>query len=113
MPENDLNAVCSNLKFNKQITDTILLQANRSDILNNLKVMEPEMECCSNVLATLKLVDNIKIAISTQSDSNLWHKERQFRVTGSRCYSLYTYSKDNWSTKVKKYFWPKRFTNRL
>lgn len=41
-----------------------------------------------------------------------YRKERQFRITGSRCYNLYTYAKNDWNTKVLKYFWPKTFSNK-
>lgn len=111
--DDKLNTVCSELILKEKILDTILQQANRSHFLKNLKALEPVKECCKNVLDTLKPVDSVKVAIGTQNDINLWHKERQFRITGSRCYSLYTYSKDDWSNKTKKYFWPKKFTNRL
>lgn len=39
-------------------------------------------------------------------------KERQFRITGLRCYALYTYTKNktpNWEQKSQQYFYPKVF----
>lgn len=39
-------------------------------------------------------------------------KERQFRITGSRCYEIFTYKGDNWESKAIKYFWPKKFSNK-
>lgn len=44
-------------------------------------------------------------------------KNRQFRITGSRCYSLYTYNKTcktekQWALNSSRYFWPKPFTNK-
>ncbi|KAF5274970.1 hypothetical protein FQR65_LT16822 [Abscondita terminalis] len=38
-----------------------------------------------------------------------WCDERKFRITGSRCYSLYAYSKNNWAEKASKYFFDKPF----
>lgn len=31
---------------------------------------------------------------------------------GSRCYSIYTFSKEDWSAKAKNYFWPKKFSSK-
>lgn len=42
-----------------------------------------------------------------------WHKARQFRITGSRCYEIFTFSRSNWEMKSKKYFWPKSFCNKF
>lgn len=42
----------------------------------------------------------------------LWQEERQFRVTGSRCYELYTYTRNknpNWKKKCHNYFYPVNF----
>lgn len=33
-------------------------------------------------------------------------------MTGSRCYFLFTYQGTDWSIKISKYFWPKKFSNR-
>lgn len=30
-----------------------------------------------------------------------------------RCYSIYTYTKDNWPEKAQKYFWAKEFKNKF
>lgn len=43
----------------------------------------------------------------------MWHEMRRFRITGSRCYGLYTYSRGDWQKKSEGYFWPKQFTNRF
>lgn len=39
-------------------------------------------------------------------------KHRQFRITGARCYSIFTYSNNktpNWKEKSLQYFYPKNF----
>ncbi|KAJ8914902.1 hypothetical protein NQ315_016056, partial [Exocentrus adspersus] len=40
------------------------------------------------------------------------HEARKFRITGSRCYEIFTYKGTDWEMKSKKYFWPKSFTNK-
>jgi hypothetical protein len=40
-----------------------------------------------------------------------WKKARKFRITGSRCYSVYTYSKLDWGKKACTFFWPTPYTN--
>lgn len=44
--------------------------------------------------------------------TSVWHQERQYGVTSSRCYDIFTYSKHVWEMKSMKYFWPKKFTNK-
>lgn len=35
-----------------------------------------------------------------------------FEILGSRCYSIYTYSKKDWIVKANKYFWPRKISNK-
>lgn len=42
-----------------------------------------------------------------------WHNARKLRITGSRCYEIFTYSGNDWTTKTTKYFWPKSFSNKF
>lgn len=49
-------------------------------------------------------------------DKPFWESCRKFRITGSRCYELFTYNKikkteEQWSLKASRYFWPKPFSN--
>lgn len=88
-------------------------------------------DCCQNSLSKILHADFLKLA-SCQQRSELWSSERQFRLTGdltlsflailiiyfflflyigSRCYSIFTYSKSNWQKKCKDYFFPKHFCN--
>lgn len=53
----------------------------------------------------------LKVCIETET-RHMWKKEGQFRITGSRCYKLYTYSKDDWPKIANDYFWPKPFSNK-
>ncbi|XP_044759665.1 uncharacterized protein LOC123317284 [Coccinella septempunctata] len=42
-----------------------------------------------------------------------WKFHRKYRLTGSRCYSIFTYDKGDWENKSLKYFHPKEFTNKF
>lgn len=33
-------------------------------------------------------------------------------LLGSRCYALYTFSKEDWEKKAANFFWPKKFNNK-
>lgn len=52
-------------------------------------------------------------------DKSYWHQIRQYRITGSRCYSLFTYYTTSiktdvqWAHEASKYFWPKSFSNKF
>lgn len=94
------------------LLESILVKSSESNILNTLQVLVPAKECCRSQYKCLEDSDYLNIALITQSNKKIWQKERQFRITGSRCYSLYTYSKGDWKTKAQKYFWPKSFTNK-
>lgn len=51
-------------------------------------------------------------------DKSYWHQIRQFKITGSRCYSLFTYYTTStktdiqWALKASKYFWPTTCTSK-
>jgi len=54
----------------------------------------------------------------SKKDKTFWDSSRQFRITGSRYYGLYTYNKtiktdEQCSLKSSRYFWPKSFTNKI
>lgn len=85
----------------------LLIWANGSEILLSLPVIEPVSVCCSTTFSAIKSVNFLKVAFESAKNKTLWCAERQFRVTGSRCYNLYTYSRNNWEMKAMKYFWPK------
>lgn len=61
----------------------------------------------------------IEIRHLSLNDKSFWHQVRKFRITGSRCYALYTYytssfkSDYKWSLKASRYFWPKYFINKF
>ncbi|KAF0685397.1 SWIM-type domain-containing protein, partial [Aphis craccivora] len=74
-------------------------------------------DCCKKVFSSLS-VDTMDILNRSQRYKTFWESCRQFRITGSRCYGLYTYHKTpktdaKWSLKASRYLWPKSFTNKF
>lgn len=54
----------------------------------------------------------MQIAKATKGNQEQWYLQRQFRITGSRCYGIYTYNLGDWSSKAMRYFWPKSFKSK-
>ncbi|XP_045460370.1 uncharacterized protein LOC123670845 [Harmonia axyridis] len=71
-----------------------------------------ENECCKILYSELfsEVSDTI---ISICQHSQEWHEQRKYRVTGSRIYELYTYSKTGWDNKASRYFYGKGFSNKF
>ncbi|XP_044744755.1 uncharacterized protein LOC123306701 [Coccinella septempunctata] len=69
-------------------------------------------QCCRKLYSTI-LNEEPDEVIRIPQNCSTWHELRRFRVTGSRCYELFTYNGPNWNTKAEKYFWPKSFTNKF
>ncbi|KAJ8912685.1 hypothetical protein NQ315_011045 [Exocentrus adspersus] len=68
-------------------------------------------KCCKERYWNLfSLLPEVIIIITQQSQE--WHIQRKYRVTGSRIYELYTYSKGDWESKAVKYFHNKSFSNK-
>lgn len=82
-----------------------------NSILNLSKIPpnQSEKECCARISNSLK-VNTKSVCEENFKSTASWNKERQFRVTGSRYYVLYTYIKyktANWEQKSQQYFYPK------
>lgn len=76
---------------------------------------KPLRNCCEKVMQKLTWNPYYICIESTQFYSS-WRKERQFRITGSKCYGLYTYknnSNPNWESKSLNYFYPKDVSNKF
>lgn len=95
----------------KLCKDNSLMNDLAKEFVNDLN------KCCRNTYSSKILVmknDIIEICAETLTDKSRWHMERQYRITGSRCYSLFTASKNpktKWIEKANGYFWPKKFSN--
>jgi len=74
-------------------------------------------DCCQTIYDSKIKINDSPINIRTNSllDKSYWHQIRQFKITGSRCYSLFTHytaskeSDAHWALKVSKYFWSNTF----
>lgn len=101
---------------NLQLTNLTLTTHSLLKKLKNYPVMDMG-DCCKKVFSSLS-VDTMDILNRSQRDKSFWESCRQFRITGSRCYGLYTYHKTpktdaKWSLKASRYLWPKSFTNKF
>ncbi|XP_050497488.1 uncharacterized protein LOC126892001 [Diabrotica virgifera virgifera] len=71
-----------------------------------------ENDCCKVLFSKLfNMTSDTIININQQSKE--WHEQRKYRVTGSRIYELYTYSKSEWDNKATRYFYSKGFSNKF
>ncbi|XP_044745100.1 uncharacterized protein LOC123306964 [Coccinella septempunctata] len=93
----------------------VIRNAENSDFLKNFYKFGPQMNFkCPQCIVTyneLAMFDSLNVCIMTETNKALWEQERKFRVTGSRCYDLYTYSKNDWEEKCRSYFYPKQFSS--
>lgn len=98
-----------------KIYGTIIRNAENSIFMQNFYNFGSEINfrCtqCIRKYNKLTMFDSIDICVSTMQDRGQWEEERKYRVTGSRCYDLYTFSKNDWEEKCSKYFFPKHFSN--
>lgn len=80
-------------------------------LLDNICTM-PLRECCQKFYASkIQWISGVLLCQETMDDPKKWQMERKFRITGSRCYGLYTYNGSDWNLKSCKYFWPKSFSS--
>lgn len=93
------------------------LKEDEHKLLTNLSsIIIPLKECCDK---TYSEIDSNVEYIREKSLTNklYWSSIRQFKITGSRCYSIFTYcqkpkSDEQWETKANNYFWPKQFSSK-
>ena len=72
-------------------------------------------DCCYEKLINFYKEDTLISCIESQNNKAEWRKIRQYRVTGSRLYKLYTYCSNNnpdWKKKSISYFYPKTFKSK-
>lgn len=112
------------LSSNKK--DTILVEPFVFNIhpillpLNMYSVLNLGDSCQTIYDSKVKLKDSpINIRTTSLIDKSYWHQIRQFKITGSRYYSLFTYytaskkTDEQWALKASKYFWPNTFSNKF
>lgn len=69
-------------------------------------------DCCDSLYKSI-FNENIYQMFTLVQNCHEWHDARKYRITGSRCYQIFTYSGTDWEMKTRKYFWPKTFTNKF
>ena len=96
----------------------IILNMLHNEVLKKIgKLPTSGMEpCCKNLMESLDVRNLLELCVQTLQSQEAWHKSRQFRITGSRVYTLYTYAKNkkpDWKLKAKQFFWPSEFFNKF
>lgn len=86
----------------------IFEKAASAKIIQSLNLVRKKLpNCCQKIFEEKIACEDVsKLFQITKNDDFEWKNERRFRVSGSRCYSLYTYSKHDWQKKASSYFWP-------
>lgn len=74
-------------------------------------IIDPLLACCVKTYNNIVDINEENVCAESFTDKKIWHSERKFRVTGSWCYNLFTYKKDNWETKAVEYFIGKNINN--
>lgn len=91
----------------------MIFQYQDNEVMQALKQLQVNalQECCENIINKLS-GDLEQICVDTKEWFAKWLEERQFRITGSICYNVYTYTKNknpDWKKKCKDTFTPKAF----
>ncbi|XP_074102626.1 uncharacterized protein LOC141529811 [Cotesia typhae] len=95
--------------------ECLISHLSSSSILSTIsdQTFRPLRECCQKTYEQL-IGDPFHICKETKKFYSVWQNERKFRITGSRCYELYTYRKNlkpDWQKKSLKYFYPSTISN--
>lgn len=78
--------IIANYILNKSVQSVIMLQLfSYTDNLNELRA------CCKSTYTSLFSCDIEEVYFNSKINRYNWNKERKYRITGSRCYSIYTY----------------------
>nr|CAI5843467.1 unnamed protein product [Callosobruchus analis] len=91
----------------------ILDNAAQSVVLMEIAGMQIDFQssCCAALYENIMNEEQDRL-FHMEQNSQEWHEARKYRITGSRCYKIYTYRGMDWEIKSKKYFWAKSFTNK-
>nr|CAI5826558.1 unnamed protein product [Callosobruchus analis] len=95
--------------------EKVIRMAENSELLQSiaLEIHSPHLQpCCRKIMTEVLNLNKFDDALTCHQGSEVWFEERQLRITGSRCYSIYTYSKEEWETNAENYFWPKPIMNK-
>lgn len=91
----------------------MIFTLQRSELMENIKSIKVSYlhECCANTIKDL-YCNYKEVCVKTKLHYSEWHKERRFRITGSTCYHLFTYTSNknpDWEKKCDSFFSPKNF----
>lgn len=96
-----------------EVGSDILINAAQSVILMELASLKINfMSSCCEALYQGIMNEKQEELFRLEQNSHKWHEDIKYRITGSRCYEIYTYGGIDWGMKSKKDFWPKSFTNK-
>lgn len=99
-------------ELEKDLISKIFSQEESSTMKKISEVKIDELDsCCKNTLIKLS-GDCETICEDTKIFYANWHQERRFRVTGSTCYALFTYTENknpNWKKKCLNHINPTNF----
>lgn len=87
------------------------LPSQEMKLLEKLDLKMDIQECCKAIVSKFS-TDTRSICQQSFLNKKQWHEHRQFRITGSRCYAIFTYMKNknpHWEDKSLQYFYPKSF----
>ncbi|KAL7302499.1 hypothetical protein TKK_0005142 [Trichogramma kaykai] len=87
-----------------------------SELMNFIRDMKTDklQECCEKLLKSFE-GDYKDICEKTAKSHDFWLQQRQYRITGSMCYIVYTYSsckRPNWPNKCSTLFTPNDYKNK-
>lgn len=103
---------------NEIFPETFSLHTEKHFLLQNLSDYTFQLkDCCKKMYSELSTYLNY-IKEKSLTDQTYWKEVRQFRITGSRCYSIFTYNQNiktdsDWKKKSSHYFWPKSFISKF
>lgn len=91
----------------------MIFTLQRSELMEKIKSFKISYlyQCCADTIKDL-YCNYEEVCLKTKLHYSEWHKERRFRITGSTCYQLFTYTSNknpDWKKKCDSFFSPKNF----
>lgn len=81
-----LEKCIANYILNKSVQSVVILQlCSYTENVNEIK------SCYLNTCNSLFVCDIEEVYFKSKINRSNWNEERKYRITGSRCYSIYTY----------------------
>nr|CAI5849028.1 unnamed protein product [Callosobruchus analis] len=95
--------------------EKVIGMAENSELLQSIgiEIHSPHLQpCCRKIMTEVINLNKFDEALTSRQGSEMWFQKRQVRKTGSRCCSIYTYSKGEWKAKAENYFCLKPIMNK-